>query len=133
MIRRSLRIGLRLALILGVVVGLSKILGARRTAPAPLAPAPAPPWPPLGTPTTAPGPTSAGLAQDRSEPETATASPSWVEPEGGACPAGYPVKAKLASKIFHLPGMGHYERTSPDRCYADAADAEADGFRAAKR
>ena len=43
------------------------------------------------------------------------------------------MKAKLTSKIFHLPGMANYERTHPDRCYVDAAEAEADGLRPAKR
>ena len=57
----------------------------------------------------------------------------WVPPEGGGCPTSHPVKAKLASKIFHLPGMANYERTKPDRCYISAATAEADGLRAAKR
>lgn len=59
--------------------------------------------------------------------------PDWVEPVEGACPEGYPVKLKLSSGIFHLPGMQAYERTQPDRCYRDAASAEADGYRAAKR
>ena len=62
-----------------------------------------------------------------------TAARLWVEPTGGVCPTSHPVKAKLASKIFHLPGMANYERTKPDRCYVDAAAAEADGLRAAKR
>ena len=57
----------------------------------------------------------------------------WVTPQGGGCPTSHPVKAKLASKIFHLPGMANYERTKPDRCYLSAATAEADGLRAAKR
>jgi micrococcal nuclease len=43
------------------------------------------------------------------------------------------VKAKDSSKIFHVPGGLSYDRTVPDRCYVDAAEAEADGFRAAKR
>ena len=43
------------------------------------------------------------------------------------------VKVKLASGIYHLPGMFAYDRTIPDRCYASAEAAEADGFRAAKR
>jgi hypothetical protein len=43
------------------------------------------------------------------------------------------VKAKAASKIFHVPGGLSYERTMADRCYRDAAAAGADGFRAAKR
>jgi hypothetical protein len=65
--------------------------------------------------------------------KAAKAAPAWVEPSGGVCPTGHPVKAKLASKIFHLPGMLNYERTNPDRCYRDPATAEADGLRPAKR
>jgi micrococcal nuclease len=57
----------------------------------------------------------------------------WVLPKDGACPDGYPVKAKVTSRIYHVPGGTSYARTSPDRCYATPADAEADGFRAAKR
>jgi hypothetical protein len=58
----------------------------------------------------------------------------WVDPlEDGSCPVTHPVKAKLSSKIFHVPGGLAYDRTAPDRCYRDAGAAEADGFRAAKR
>jgi hypothetical protein len=75
------------------------------------------------------------------EPETspvgadapAPAVAGWVEPAAGACPASHPVKAKLASGIFHVPGGQMYDRTVPDRCYLDAAAAEADGLRASKR
>jgi micrococcal nuclease len=59
--------------------------------------------------------------------------PDWVEPVDGACPEGYPVKVKLTSGIFHLPGMQAYDRTQPDRCYRDGNAAEADGYRVAKR
>ena len=68
--------------------------------------------------------------------EDAVASPedaAWVEPTDGACPVSHPVKAKLGSGIFHVPGGQMYERTAPDRCYADPAAAEADGLRASKR
>jgi hypothetical protein len=58
---------------------------------------------------------------------------AWVEPAGDVCPTSHPVKAKLASKIFHVPGMLNYLRTKPDRCYRDARAAEADGLRPAKR
>ena len=59
---------------------------------------------------------------------------AWVEPgDDGGCPPGHPVKAKMSSKIYHLPGQLNYDRTTPDRCYVDAAAAEADGLRAAKR
>ena len=57
----------------------------------------------------------------------------WVESEGKDAPASHPVKAKLSSMLYHLPGMAFYERTHPDRCYADADAAEADGFTRAKR
>ena len=58
---------------------------------------------------------------------------SWVEPIDGACPNGFPVKAKLSSGIFHVPGMVNYARTTPDRCYASPEAAAADGLRPAKR
>jgi len=62
------------------------------------------------------------------------ASTPWVDPAAdGTCPGTHPVKAKLASKIFHVPGGFNYPRTRPDRCYIDAAAAEADGLRPAKR
>ena len=63
----------------------------------------------------------------------ASAGTAWVEPDGKACPPTHPVKAKLASRLYHLPGMLAYDRTVPDRCYADPAAAEADGFSRAKR
>ncbi len=58
---------------------------------------------------------------------------TWMAPVDGACPDGFPIKAKLSSGIFHLPGMAAYGRTHPDRCYASADDAITDGLRAAKR
>lgn len=58
---------------------------------------------------------------------------AFVEPVGGVCPPTHQVKAKVASKLFHLPGMLAYDRTRPDRCYVDAAAAEADGFTKARR
>jgi hypothetical protein len=42
------------------------------------------------------------------------------------------VKAKESSGIYHVPGSTFYARTRPERCYVDAAAAEADGYRAAK-
>jgi hypothetical protein len=67
------------------------------------------------------------------DPEPEPVVRSWVDPEGRVCPTAYPVKAKLTSKIFQVPGMFAYDRTNPDRCYRDAAAAEQDGFRSAKR
>ena len=43
------------------------------------------------------------------------------------------IKGKLTSGIYHQPGGFAYDRTHADRCYRDAATAEHDGLRAAKR
>ena len=68
-----------------------------------------------------------------SRPPTSDPSGTWAEPIDGACPPGFPVKAKLTSGIFHVPGGLSYDRTKPDRCYPTAVAAEADGLRAARR
>jgi hypothetical protein len=57
----------------------------------------------------------------------------WVAASDGVCPPSHPVKAKLASKIFHLPGARNYSRTHADRCYPDEESAVADGLRQALR
>ncbi len=56
----------------------------------------------------------------------------WAAPVDGRCPDGYPIKANDNSMIFHVPGGRFYDRTVPERCYADADAATADGYRAAK-
>jgi hypothetical protein len=57
----------------------------------------------------------------------------WVAANDGVCPQSHPVKAKLSSKIFHLPGARNYSRTHADRCYPDEESAVADGLRPALR
>jgi micrococcal nuclease len=132
-LRRLFRIGLTLGLLGGVAFALTKALGGKRPgAPErgpsarPLAPEA---WPPLQ-----PDP---GLAEPEPstalEPDPEAPTVLWVEPSGDVCPTTHPVKAKLSSKIFHLPGMLNYDRTKPDRCYRDGDAAEADGLRPAKR
>jgi hypothetical protein len=76
------------------------------------------------------GPSRATAKKTARAKKPATA---WVEPNEGVCPNTHPIKAKLTSGIFHLPGMFAYDRTKPDRCYARATDAEADGLHRAKR
>jgi len=56
----------------------------------------------------------------------------WVDPLDGDCPSSHPVKAKLTSGIYHVPGGMNYARTHPDRCYVDTAAAERDGLRPSK-
>ena len=102
---------------------------------------PAPPSASPTAPPTTPGPTAAPVVvppagSDEAPPADPTGDPStgWAEPTaGGGCPDGHPVKAKLKSRIFHVPGGALYERTTPDRCYSSAAAAEADGLRASLR
>lgn len=65
--------------------------------------------------------------------KAAAPAAAWVEPTGAVCPSSHPVKAKLKSKLYHLPGMFAYARTTPDRCYGSPEDAEADGLTRAKR
>jgi hypothetical protein len=66
-------------------------------------------------------------------PQPVVEDPPWIEPaDSGACPAHHPVKAKVASGIFHVPGGANYTRTQPDRCYLSTQAAEADGLRQSK-
>lgn len=78
-------------------------------------------------------PLAAPAAGQSSAVTTPSQEPAWIEAVAGPPPASHPVKAKLGSGIYHLPGMMNYDRTKPDRYYRSAADAEADGLRAAKR
>jgi hypothetical protein len=117
---------LRVALLIAVVAVVLTM--RRRRSAARLAGEPV--WPPLED----------GAADGRWAPPATSSIPDevppsqrWSEPAGKECPGGFEVKVKLASGIYHLPGMFAYERTIPDRCYASAEAAEADGFRAAKR
>lgn len=129
MLRRAFRLGLTLGVLGGVAYAVMRLLEHRSPAGPATAPAAHEPWPALTSDPARPEPASTHLHPDPGAP----GGPAWVEPADGACPLSHPVKAKLSSKIFHLPGMANYERTNADRCYLDAAHAEADGLRAAKR
>jgi hypothetical protein len=156
-IRRSFRFGLLLGLLAAVAFALVKVFGPHARGEHVTAAPPTGPWPRLTEDPTVPAPATTHAIPDPDAPvpkaapvekaptkkaaaakkapakRKTPAAKAWVEPTGGVCPTSHPVKAKLSSKIFHLPGMLNYERTTPDRCYADAAKAEADGLRAAKR
>src|SRR6476620_11056209 len=91
------------------------------------------PWPTL-RPEPTPDWVGPAAAPPDAEPLAAPADgPAWLVATGDPPPASHPVKAKLGSGIYHLPGMMSYDRTKPDRYYRSAADAEADGLRVAKR
>jgi hypothetical protein len=88
-------------------------------------------WPPF-EPRLVAGPPEQAVPSVPATQETGSAV-AWVVPEvGGVAPNGYPVKVKLSSGIFHVPGGRFYDRTNPDRCYPDAAAAETDGYRPSK-
>lgn len=88
------------------------------------------PFPPIPRPAAS---TPAPAAPSPAAPPPVVVEPHIPPRADGTCPASHPVKAKLASGIYHLPGGGNYDRTKPDRCYVDTAAAEADGMRAVKR
>jgi len=82
---------------------------------------------PVPDPEPAPAPTDTAIDPVDHAPQ------AWVKPVDGECPEGYPIKAKVKSGIFHVPGSTTYERTKPDRCYPSVEAAEADGLRPPKR
>ncbi|HEY5700154.1 MAG TPA: hypothetical protein VIT01_21795 [Acidimicrobiales bacterium] len=92
------------------------------------------PAPPSASPTAPPTAGETLTAPAATPKPVVPAKEPWAAPTAdGGCPDGYPVKAKLKSKIFHVAGGVLYERTIPDRCYASAQAAEADGLRASLR
>jgi hypothetical protein len=127
--RKFVRRGFKLGAVIGAVFFLAQVF-LRKQAPKPEDNATRTPVQPKlqnATPEAAPDAVPAG-------DDLGGADAPWLDPlADGTCPETHPVKAKLSSKIFHVPGGLAYERTTPDRCYRDAATAEADGFRAAKR
>jgi hypothetical protein len=142
MVRRLVRVGIWAGLVAGVGLALVRAAQWFRDVGTPPPPASWPKVePPAADASPAGGPaTSAGAATTAPEPdpdpapaEAPAAIPPWVEAVDGEAPASHPVKGKLSSGIYHEPGMANYARTRPDRCYVDAAAAEADGLVRAKR
>lgn len=140
MIRRAFRRGLTLGLLGGAIATLVRTVQARRVAQP--APAAAPSWDPMpdATPVVVPAvnllqeaPAKKAAARKATKKTESTPAAPWVDPTDGECPGTHPIKGKLASKIFHVPGGFNYPRTKPDRCYIDAPAAEADGLRPSKR
>lgn len=132
---KLLRRGVVVGLIAGGAYAAWRFLASRspdtggvtfQTSPFPSPPRPVPRVEASAAATVAADPTPAPA----SEP---VADSSWVEPVDGDCPLSHPVKAKLTSGIYHLPGGGNYDRTRAERCYVDADAAISDGLRAPKR
>ena len=87
---------------------------------------------PRPVPSTAPS-NPPGTLVTAAAPAGGAGSGPWIEPDDGSCPLTHPVKAKLSSGIYHLPGGGNYDRIRAERCYVDADAAIADGLRAPQR
>ncbi len=66
-------------------------------------------------------------------PRPAVPAVQWSDPsDDGECPLSHPIKGKLSSGIYHVPGGANYDRTQPDRCYVDEDAALRDGLRRSK-
>jgi hypothetical protein len=76
---------------------------------------------------------SDAVAVQEVEPAPTITDAPWIDATDGTCPASHPIKAKVEKGIYHEPGGFNYDATRPDRCYRDAAAAEADGLRKSKR
>ncbi|ETA66390.1 50S ribosomal protein L17, sunset domain variant [Haloechinothrix halophila] len=74
-------------------------------------------------------PASADEAADSAE---ATEAPfgegSHAPLEDGSQPEGFPIKGNASSKLYHVPGSSHYERTTAEVWFASEEAAEAAGF-----
>lgn len=131
-LRRTLGIGLLAGAAYAVwrAIDANRVPGESEWEPQPF---PFPPQPRIEPAATLERPATPDVAQGSNRGTGDGSEPAWRAPVDGACPSTHPVKAKEGSHIFHVPGGQSYDRTMPDRCYVDAAAAEADGFRAAKR
>jgi predicted lipid-binding transport protein (Tim44 family) len=121
-----------LAILAAAVAAAVRALRSQRSGPDVGAGTSAPSWPPMSATDGARPAAEAPAAEPESPPPAPAPSASWVDPTGAGCPDGYTVKA-TQSGLYHVPGGQFYERSVPVRCYVDAAAAEADGYRAAKR
>jgi hypothetical protein len=120
---RALRRAAVLAVVLGAVAAAAS--WARRRA-QPVGRVAPPEWPPIHREVEATGPVAIQAA-------TVDAPTGWVDAgERLEPPAGFPIKVKVSSGIFHVPGGRFYDRTNADRFYATTDAAEADGYRRSK-
>ncbi len=131
MLRRLVRIIVPGGLLFGLVIMVRRTMTLRSELVHPRS------SPDRWTPIPLPDATAAAAATTGAVAAAAVAdkpAPAWLAPnDDGSCPPTHPIKAKAASHLYHLPGMFAYDRTKPDRCYADEAAAGGDGFTKAKR
>jgi hypothetical protein len=119
---------LLLLVVLGAAIGVVGSLWRRRASTRVPQPPEPPQWPAFPPPETAVDEPTGTTSADAS-----TDAAGWVDGSSTAdAPDGFPVKAKASSGIYHVPGGRFYDRTKPDRWYASAEAAEADGYRPSK-
>jgi micrococcal nuclease len=129
MVRRAFRFGLVMGVFGGLAWALRRTFDLRRATED--GTGSGEPWAPI-LESARPGAPEA-KTEPKPEPASRATPPEWIEPNGTICPTSHPIKAKLASGLFHAPGMLAYNRTRPDRCYSSESAAIADGFTKAKR
>lgn len=83
------------------------------------------------TPNFTPGPDIPPPSNDPDPPVVAPTPPD-NSPPSGSCPPDRPIKGNQ-SGIYHVPGGEYYDRTNPEECFGNEADAQAAGYRASKR
>lgn len=128
----------RATLAAGILVALLAACGSRPTTAPAATPTDVPTPVPMPIPTDAPEPTEAPTTAPEPAPTDAPLpTVAGAAPQGSDCPADHPVKGNIVDrgdnkgdKIYHVPGGSSYAATKPERCFLDAAEAEAAGFRA---
>jgi large subunit ribosomal protein L4 len=73
-------------------------------------------------------PAKESKAEASAETETDFGPGSHAPLEDGSQPEGYPIKGNLSSKLYHVPGSSHYNRTAAEVWFASEEDAEKAGF-----
>lgn len=60
---------------------------------------------------------------------------STFTPQSGtySCPSNKPIKGNAQSGIYHMPYGQYYNKTMPERCFANEQEAKDAGFRKSSR
>lgn len=76
----------------------------------------------------APASAEATEAESAESTEAPFGEGSHAPLEDGSQPEGFPIKGNASSKLYHVPGSSHYERTTAEVWFASEEAAEAAGF-----
>ena len=101
---------------------------ARRVAASQTANAPATEAPATEVPAAAEQTAPAEVEESSSTEDAPYGEGSHAPLADGGQPEGFPVKGNDGSKLYHLPGTSHYDRTVAEVWFASADAAEAAGF-----